>query len=139
MKKIKEMLNFKTFLVLAIGILIGAGSMYAAETKYSSGQVLYKDSSNKENVLTDTLDDIYSKINIGTVTTADIIHGKTGLSQGKLVVGLDIDYNKPNSRFAMCLYNVILRRKCNLKIVPKCKRKGKFSIYCKIKLYKAKE
>ena len=42
------------------------------------------------------------------------------ITQGKLVIGLDINYNKPNSRFAMCLYNVILRRKCNIKIIPEC-------------------
>lgn len=34
--------------------------------------------------------------------------------QGKLVMGLDINYNKPDSKYAMCLYNVILRRKCNI-------------------------
>ena len=54
------------------------------------------------------------------------------ITQGKLVIGLDIDYNKTNSRFAMFIYNVILRRKRYIKIIPKCSRKSKFSIYCKI-------
>lgn len=49
-----------------------------------------------------------------------ILEESMDITQGKLVIGLDVDYNVPNSRFKMCLYNVILRRKCNIKIVSKC-------------------
>ena len=85
------------------------------------------------NIINNEETEIKEKVEIKTLEEA------MDITQGKLVLGLDIDYNKPNSRFAMCLYNVILRRKCNFKVIPKCKRKSKFSIYCKIKLYKTKK
>jgi len=43
-----------------------------------------------------------------------ILSESMDIKQGKLVMGLDINYNKPDSKYAMCLYNVILRRKCNI-------------------------
>ncbi len=69
----------------------------------------------------------------------NVIEEKMDITQGKLVIGLDVELNDQNSKFPVSIYNVILRRKCNIKIIPKCKRKGKFSIYSKIKLCKTKK
>ena len=60
------------------------------------------------------------------------IEEKMDITQGKLVIGMDVETESPDSKFPISIYNVILRRKCHIKIIPKCKRKGKFSIYCKI-------
>ncbi len=46
------------------------------------------------------------------------------ITQGKLVIGLDIDYNKPNSRFAMCLYNVILGESATSKLFQNVREKA---------------
>ena len=48
------------------------------------------------------------------------IQDKMDVAQGKLVIGLDVELNDQNSKFPVSLYNVILRRKCNIKIIPKC-------------------
>ena len=37
---------------------------------------------------------------------------KMDITQGKLVIGLDVEKNSPDSKFPISLYNVILRRKC---------------------------
>ena len=60
------------------------------------------------------------------------IEDKMDVTQGKLVIGLDVETNNLNDKFKIAMYNVILRRKCYIKTIPKCKRKGKFSIYCRI-------
>ena len=78
--------NLKIFLIFVIGILIGAGSMYAASTSYTSDQVLYEKGGNLQ-VLTDTIDDIYSKISRGNATPEDIAGGKSCVVQGKLIYG----------------------------------------------------
>jgi len=64
------------------------------------------------------------------------IEEKMDITQGKLVLGLDVNYDRENAKFPIAIYNVMLRRKCNIKAFPKCKRKSKFSIYSKIKLCK---
>lgn len=48
------------------------------------------------------------------------VQDKMDVAQGKLVIGLDVELNDYNSKFPVSIYNVILRRKCNIKIVPKC-------------------
>lgn len=42
------------------------------------------------------------------------IQDKMDIAQGKLVIGLDVELNVDNSKFPVSLYNVILRRKCNI-------------------------
>ena len=42
------------------------------------------------------------------------IQDKMDITQGKLVIGLDVELNENNSKFPISLYNVILRRKCNI-------------------------
>ena len=66
------------------------------------------------------------------------IEEKMDIAQGKIVIGLNVESKNWDSKFPISIYNVILRRKCEFKIIPKCKRKSKFSIYSKIKLCKAK-
>jgi len=48
------------------------------------------------------------------------IQDKMDIAQGKLVIGLDVELTDYNSKFPISMYNVILRRKCNIKIVSKC-------------------
>ena len=47
------------------------------------------------------------------------IQDKMDIGQGKLVIGLDVELTDYNSKFPVSMYNVILRRKCNIKIIPK--------------------
>lgn len=42
------------------------------------------------------------------------VQDKMDITQGKLVIGLDVELNKDNSKFPVSIYNVILRRKCNI-------------------------
>lgn len=44
--------------------------------------------------------------------------------QGKLVIGLDIDYNKQDSKYAMCLYNVILGESATSKLFQNVREKA---------------
>lgn len=46
------------------------------------------------------------------------------IMQGKLVMGADIDYNKPNSKYAMCLYNVILGESATSKLFQNVREKA---------------
>ena len=67
------------------------------------------------------------------------IEEKMDVVQGKVVIGCDILFNEEdlkdkNLKYQAMMYNNLLRRKCKFKIIPKCKRKSKFSIYCKFKL-----
>lgn len=57
---------------------------------------------------------------------------KMDITQGKLIIGLDVETTNPDSKFPISIYNVILRRKCKLKTIPKCKRKRKSCIYCNV-------
>jgi len=47
------------------------------------------------------------------------IQDKMDIGQGKLVIGLDVELADYNSKFPVSMYNVILRRKCNIKNVSK--------------------
>ena len=42
----------------------------------------------------------------------NIVTEKMDVTQGKLVIGLDVDMKDKDARFKIALYNVILRRKC---------------------------
>jgi len=42
------------------------------------------------------------------------VQDKMDIGQGKLVIGLDVELNYYNSKFPVSIYNVILRRKCNI-------------------------
>ena len=42
------------------------------------------------------------------------VQDKMDIGQGKLVIGLDVELNDYNSKFPVSMYNVILRRKCNI-------------------------
>ena len=42
------------------------------------------------------------------------VEEKMDIGQGKLVIGLDIEVKDYNSKFPVSIYNVILRRKCNI-------------------------
>ena len=60
------------------------------------------------------------------------IEEKMDITQGKLIIGLNVESKGPDAKFPISLYNVILRRKCYIKTFPKRKRKSKFSIYSNI-------
>lgn len=47
------------------------------------------------------------------------IQDKMDIAQGKLVIGLDVELTDYNSKFPVSMYNVILRRKCNIETIPK--------------------
>ena len=47
-------------------------------------------------------------------TTENKVEEKMDIGQGKLVIGLDVELNDYNSKFPVSIYNVILRRKCNI-------------------------
>ena len=49
---------------------------------------------------------------------------KLDVAQGKLVLGLDVLKNEPNSRFAICLYNVILGESANSKLFQNVREKA---------------
>ena len=44
--------------------------------------------------------------------------------QGKLVIGVDINYNKPEAKYAMCLYNVILGESATSKLFQNVREKA---------------
>lgn len=46
------------------------------------------------------------------------------ITQGKLVIGLDIDYYKKDSRYAMCIYNVILGESATSKMFQNVREKA---------------
>ena len=46
------------------------------------------------------------------------------VTQGKLVIGLDIDYYEPNSKYAMCIYNVILGESATSKLFQNVREKA---------------
>ena len=46
------------------------------------------------------------------------------VTQGKLVIGLDIDYYKKNSKYAMCIYNVILGESATSKMFQNVREKA---------------
>lgn len=46
------------------------------------------------------------------------------VTQGKLVIGLDIDFYKPDSKYAMCLYNVILGESATSKMFQNVREKA---------------
>lgn len=46
------------------------------------------------------------------------------VTQGKLVMGMDINYNKPDSKYAMCLYNVILGESATSKLFQNVREKA---------------
>lgn len=46
------------------------------------------------------------------------------VTQGKLVIGLDIDYYKPDSKYAMCIYNVILGESATSKMFQNVREKA---------------
>ena len=39
---------------------------------------------------------------------------KMDIGQGKLIMGLDINLNEENAKYPISMYNIILRRKCNI-------------------------
>ena len=46
------------------------------------------------------------------------------VTQGKLVIGLDIDFYKPDSKYAMCIYNVILGESATSKMFQNVREKA---------------
>ena len=46
------------------------------------------------------------------------------VTQGKLVIGLDVNYNKPDSRYSTCLYNVILGESATSKMFQNVREKA---------------
>ena len=46
------------------------------------------------------------------------------ITQGKLVIGLDIDFYEPDSKYAMCLYNVILGESATSKMFQNVREKA---------------
>ena len=69
------------------------------------------------------------------------IEEKLDVAQGKMVIGCDIVFNEEdlkdeNLKCEAMLYNSLLGRKCKFKVIPKCKRERKSSLYCEFKLCK---
>ena len=69
------------------------------------------------------------------------IEEKLDVAQGKMVIGCDIVFNEEdlkdeNLKCEAMLYNSLLGRKCEFKVIPKCKRERKSSLYRKFKLCK---
>ncbi len=90
----------------------------------------------KENINIENLPERETRIILNTQKEIEAketkeIEEKMNITQGKLVMGLDVESKNPDSKFPISIYNVILRRKCKLKAISKCKRKSKFSIYSK--------
>jgi len=82
----------------------------------------------------------FIKENIKSVSDEEKkIEEKMDVVQGKLVIGLDIDIKDKEEKYVALVYNGILRRNSKFKIIPKCKRKSKFSIYSIIKLCEGKK
>jgi predicted Zn-dependent peptidase len=52
------------------------------------------------------------------------IQEKMDVNQGKIVIGLDIHYNKKDSKFAMCMYNVILGESATSKMFQNVREKA---------------
>lgn len=52
------------------------------------------------------------------------IQDKKDVTQGKLVIGLDIDFYKQDSKYAMCLYNVILGESATSKMFQNVREKA---------------
>ena len=92
MKAIRK-LDKRIIFGIAIGLLIGAIGVYAATTHYQSDQVLYL-RNGKEEVLTNTINEIYDFFDQGTATANDIYKGKTALVKGKLVTGTGEGYDE---------------------------------------------
>ena len=79
----------------------------------------------KENENIKKLDDRKANIIINTnkeIEEKEIktIEDKMDVTQGKLVIGLDVKSSIPNDKFKIAMYNVILRRKRNIKTISKC-------------------
>ena len=53
-----------------------------------------------------------------------ILNESKDVTQGKLVIGMDIDYYKENSKYAMCLYNVILGESATSKLFQNVREKA---------------
>ena len=77
MKKSKSILIVLLIFILGIGTGIGAATLFASD------QVLYKDSTTVKTAL----DDLYSKVNYGNATAAQILSGKTALVGGSKITG----------------------------------------------------
>jgi len=52
------------------------------------------------------------------------IEDSKDVTQGKLVIGLDIDFYEPDSKYAMCLYNVILGESATSKMFQNVREKA---------------
>ena len=57
---------------------------------------------------------ILPELEINEQKEENIIQESMDIAQGKLVIGLDIEAKDYNSKFPVSIYNVILRRKCNI-------------------------
>ncbi len=57
-------------------------------------------------------------------TDIQTIKEEKDVTQGKLVIGMDIDYYKPNSKYAMCIYNVILGESATSKMFQNVREKA---------------
>lgn len=53
-----------------------------------------------------------------------ILNESKDVTQGKLVIGMDINYYKENSKYAMCLYNVILGESATSKLFQNVREKA---------------
>ena len=73
----------KLVLIILFALIVGIGLGAGAATLFASDQVLYKDSTTVKGAL----DDLYSKVNYGNATAAQILSGKTALVGGNKVTG----------------------------------------------------
>ncbi len=82
----KKILNNSLFAFILGAIIFGSIGVYAASKIYANNISYESDKSTKTNVA-DSLDELYSMVNIGDATKEDIREGKEALVNGKRVIG----------------------------------------------------
>ena len=65
----------------------------------------------------------------------NIVTESMEVTQGKLILGLDVNIDNEELKYDTVIYNSILGGTANSKNVSKCKRKGTFSLCGEFKLF----
>jgi len=58
------------------------------------------------------------------VDEINIINESKDVTQGKLVIGLDVNYNEPDAKYPVCIYNVILGESATSKLFQNVREKA---------------
>ena len=88
---LKRILESRIFIFILGAVIFGFVGAYAASV--ASSEVSYDNSNSGSSATTveAAIDDLYTKTNVGDVTTADIIMGKSALSHGHIITGEMVD------------------------------------------------